>query len=295
MLDIEKKIRNAASMIFQIKKSKNKIKTAKYVFSTFFMTFLGIFSKNSGKYIYDLEWDTIVILDACRYDIFEEVITKFKGINGKLTHIESRGSHTYDWIKNNFSHKEKYNDLVVVAGNPHYSNIILKRMLGKNPFFHVEQVWQYDWDEMLETVHPAKVTDAAINMRKKYPNKRMIIHYMQPHHPFITTKLGCDSKLAGAANEKNIIMGSSDRTIWEEVVDGSITVEEVKSAQKEDLKLVLKEIKRLIPNLNGKVVISADHGDCYGEYGLYAHPGGCRIAPLIKVPWFEVKYAGEKK
>lgn len=36
-------------------------------------------------------------------------------------------------------------------------------------------------------------------------------------------------------------------------------------------------------------MLTADHGECFGEYGVYAHPSGVRIDELVKVPWIVLK------
>lgn len=43
----------------------------------------------------DRSWDYLIILDACRFDVFEEVYDDF--LEGRLRKVESVGSSTPEW------------------------------------------------------------------------------------------------------------------------------------------------------------------------------------------------------
>ena len=62
----------------------------------------------------------------------------------------------------------------------------------------------------------------------------------------------------------------------------------IKKAYAENLKFVLEYLKKLICNLQGKIVITADHGEAFGEKGVLGHPYGVHIRELVEVPWFTV-------
>ena len=73
----------------------------------------------------------------------------------------------------------------------------------------------------------------------------------------------------------------------------------LKEAYRDNLRLVLKHAADLVPMLEGKVVITSDHGEALGEHGLFLHPlfrpyfphrsWGLAVAELRIVPWFEVR------
>jgi hypothetical protein len=51
---------------------------------------------------------------------------------------------------------------------------------------------------------------------------------------------------------------------------------------------VLYYVKKLFPYLEGKIIITADHGNAFGFGGIYfGHPWSSRIPPLVEVPWLE--------
>ena len=57
----------------------------------------------------------------------------------------------------------------------------------------------------------------------------------------------------------------------------------------DNLRIVLKSISNLIDDLDGKTVITSDHGEAFGEQGIWEHPLETHIPVLIEVPWLEVK------
>lgn len=56
-------------------------------------------------------------------------------------------------------------------------------------------------------------------------------------------------------------------------------------AYEKNLEQVLEHVEELSNILEGKTVVTADHGDLLGENGLYGHPGNSNLKVLRKVPW----------
>ena len=73
--------------------------------------FSKILIKNAEVYIVDESWDNLIILDACRYDIFKELNT----IDGELTSRISRGSCTTDFLNENFRKYPQPSELKKIA------------------------------------------------------------------------------------------------------------------------------------------------------------------------------------
>lgn len=232
--------------------------------------------------IMDQEWNYLIVLDACRHDLFKEVVDE------NTDFVISGGSGTSDWLEWNFN--GEFMDVIYIAGNPHLSSTYLRKLFGFNPFYKVIEVWDFGWDSTFKTVPPEEVTLAALETLKKYPDKRMIIHYNQPHRPFLSDSDllrlddGTWSKSCGRP------MGSKKKTtIWHAARLGEVPIEKVWKGYKENLKLVMDEVKRLVDELYGKVVITSDHGNHLGEYMVFAHMSGLRTEELVKVPWLVVK------
>jgi hypothetical protein len=130
-----------------------------------------------GTDIMDEDWDNLIILDGCRYDVFEQHNT----INGKLSKRKSHGSSTPEFLNGNFDNRT-FHDVVYVTANPQV-NIRLDQ-----PFHAVVNVWENSWDHHYNTVLPKPMMEATKQAYHGYPNKRIIAHFLQPHYPFIAPK-----------------------------------------------------------------------------------------------------------
>ncbi|SDY32845.1 alkaline phosphatase family protein [Halopenitus persicus] len=226
-----------------------------------------IFGGNDGTYVLDEDWDNLIILDACRYDLFEDV----NDLPGELSSVRSRGSHTGEFMEQNFG-GGSFQDVVYVSANPHPAEV--------NAEFHaVKQVWENGWDEELHTVPPEPVVEATLEMASEYPNKRLITHFLQPHYPFIGEE--------GRRFHEEYGYTSLDQpdNIWLRMRRGEIDRERVWDVYRENLTVVLPYVAELLEKLEGKTVVTSDHGNAFGEWGIYGHPGSAYIDPLVTVPW----------
>jgi len=230
------------------------------------------FLPHEGMKVMEEDWDYLIILDACRFDTFKKV----NDIPGKLEKRISPGSQTEQWLQRNFD--GYYEDVVYISSNPLVSDFEKHGFRGTDHFFKVVNVFLSGWDEELETVPPDEVTKAAIKAKGKYPGKRMIIHYMQPHLPFIGEIKITENETAETKN-KNIKIKLINNKLY-------------RKGYEDNLRLALKEIKKLIMELGGKIVITADHGEFIGRNILYSHPHHIYVKSLVEIPWLVVKSDG---
>ncbi|MBN3038343.1 MAG: hypothetical protein JW869_02875 [Candidatus Omnitrophica bacterium] len=233
-----------------------------------------------GIKVMDESWDYLIVLDACRFDSFKAC----NKIKGKLKKKISRADHTMLWLKKNFS--IHYADTIYVSANPFVSDIEFKGFQASKYFFKVYPVWDCAWDKETATVHPREVVATALKARDEFPDKRMIIHFIQPHAPFIG-KTKISSKELGI--DENVPKDETIQKIWQQVRAGKIEIDKLKRAYIDNLNLVLAEVESLIEHLDGKIVITADHGECFGEWGIFGHPGGTYVKPLIEIPWLVIQ------
>jgi len=240
-----------------------------------------------GFKVIDADWDYLIVLDACRFDVFKEV----NNIEGVLKPKRSLGSVTTDWVKNNFRGNSE--EIIYISGNPFVSDHEFDGFRASDHFSKVVNVWKTDWDKDLETIPPEKITEAALREVERNPNKRMIIHYMQPHGPWIgDTNLSCKEQVK--SNRSTINPFNNDeyfslvKRVREELVFGGLSLKKFKRAYRDNLIHVLDDIEKLINSLDGKVVVTSDHGTLHGEWGLYFHSRFIRFKQLIVVPWLEV-------
>lgn len=269
--------------------------------------------------IMEEDWDHLIILDACRYDYFEKVYKSY--LDGKLRKVISPASHTKEWIKKVF--KGKYNDIVYVSANPLINSLGVGDFDARRHFYKVIDVWDRGWDKKIEMVPPENVNKAALIVKDDYLDKRLIIHYVQPHGPYFS--LGASEKGSAPFQRLGAWMGKFlgrkfrkfvgrplekffGRTpiLWkirEILGQRPLTPEEVAfregrdslhQAYEKNLKIALTHVAKLVEELPGKIVITSDHGECLGEEGRYNHKPGLHIPALVEVPWLEVEGGGER-
>jgi hypothetical protein len=238
--------------------------------------------------IFDTEWSYLIVIDACRYDIFKK-INMFKGF---LTKNISEGSCTSEWIFKNIKNSKHYlKDIIYVSANPTISNINMIKEFGYNPFYKIIDVWKNGWSDNLNTVHPKEVNKNVIINLSKYANYKFkyIIHYMQPHHPFIGKNKILDDGWKDRREKMlhNKIMFNNEK-VWDLLRMKKIKKEEAYNAYKSNLRLVFEYIEKILPMLKGKICLTSDHGNLFGKYGiLYGHPCNYIDEELLSVPWFD--------
>jgi hypothetical protein len=222
---------------------------------------------DSGTNVYEREWDLLVILDACRLDLMAEVIDDVSYL-GSLGKLRSVGSSSSEWLERTFTdrYRDEIRRTVHVTGNPN-----TRASLPTREFAHLDEVWEYEWDDELGTIHPDPLTDRAIALHREHDPDRMIVHYMQPHHPFVENPLG---------------EGFGGTDPWDMIRLGEVSREEVWRRYRRNLEYVLEALPLLLNNIDAdRVAVTADHGNLLGEYGLYAHPAKIAVSQLRDVPW----------
>lgn len=230
-----------------------------------------------GTNIFEREWDTLIILDACRIDLLQEVASEYSFI-GEIHSFESVGSMSEEWMKKTFT--DEYVNETRQTGYV-TSNVFSDQILSGDQFEVLDEVWRYAWDDDLGIVPPRPVTDRAIAVAREKEPKRLIVHYMQPHHPFIADDSASQFDADPFGREGSM-------TIIDALRKGHVSYDEFWRSYKENLRLVLDDVALLLKNHDAEsVVITADHGDALGEWGIYDHPAGC-LHPIVKnVPWSE--------
>lgn len=243
----------------------------------------------------DEEWDNLLILDACRYDMFVEQ----SWLPGELKKRISGASNTPEFLQGNFKGGD-FSDTVYVTANPQI-NVHLD-----DEFFKIIKVWEDHWDPDLHTVHPKIMAEKTIDAYHSYPNKRLIAHFIQPHYPFIgevgQNKLNTHS---GMELSKRLVTNDKAQrdhlSVWEQLYAGSVSLELVWEAYRENLDLVLPHVEQLIETFQEYTVVTSDHGNALGELAwpvpvkIYGHPPGIRMPALNDVPWLVTNTDERKK
>ena len=233
----------------------------------------------AGTAIFKEDWDNLVILDACRYDMF----ARRSSLPGRLERRRSRGSSTIEFLQANFDGRD-LQDTVYVTANPQ----LYRNSKSIQAYFHdVIHIWREEgWDEEYGTVLPETVTEYAERAARDYPNKRLVVHYMQPHYPFIESKTKFD---------KGHLTDTEGENVWNQLLRGILDVDrdEIWRIYEENLDRALPHVEELMEELDGKTVVTADHGNMVGERSFpvpiteWGHPRGIYTDELVTVPWLE--------
>jgi hypothetical protein len=232
-----------------------------FVFGTATRLYPGYPGYDEAVRVMEEDWDTMIVLDACRADYFERVadLDRFDEYETRV----SLGSHSSEWTRRNFQ-GGSFGDTVYVSANPHTS------LEAGDAFHHVVELWETDFDEDAGVVRPETVRDAAIKAYGEFPDKRLIAHFMQPHGPFIGSEIGKTY--------------TSESEYWR--------------AYRENLEYVLPFVDDIVEAIPGKTVLTADHGQAYASgfknsLGIGGHKPRLRFPSLVEIPWAVVH--GERR
>lgn len=254
-----------------------------------------------GTHVLDKEWDILIVLDTCRVDAMQVVVENYNFLSSTQSTWSIAGS-SQDWIAHTFD--KKYNDVledtIYLTANPHAETVLEEREYipekhgrGVKKFYkygswnpvkpneiqELKHLWKYESkNEIGKKGHrdgytpPQYVTDQAIKMGREEDFERLILHYMQPHSPWVSKAI-----------EENRELYSHEKHPSHVKKDGR---ERVFSAYLDELRYVLDSVELLLDNIDApSVVITADHGEAFGEYGVVGHDPG-RFHPKVrKVPW----------
>jgi len=237
---------------------------------------------DAGVRVMNEDWDTLLVLDACRADLFATV-ADLDAFDDYRTE-RSPASMTAEWTETQFSGRA-FGDTVYVSANPFVST------LAGDSFHELVEVWRDHFDKEEATVLAEDVAAAARDAHERHPDKRLVVHFMQPHYPFVG-----HPELRYASWSPDRILGeesSGERPHdpWQALDMGLVEYERVLSAYADNLRNVLAEAFSLADDVGGKTVFTSDHGNLIGERTWpvplrgYGHPRGLRTPALVEVPW----------
>jgi hypothetical protein len=219
------------------------------------------------------DWDLLVVLDACRADLWAEVVGPDDDLPVGTSRIAPGGTST-EWLDAVFGRESAdLDDVGYVTANPYSASHVDGSRLA-----HFEEVWRTGWDDDAGTVEPRAVTDAAVRAARGPDPDRLIVHYMQPHFPSLV-----DDRDDGVDLDS---FGAESLSVWEDLRFGRRSRTEVWESYRANLELVLEDVRLLLSNVDAdRAAITADHGNAMGERGIYGHAAGLALRPLREVPW----------
>ncbi|MGD2174663.1 MAG: hypothetical protein PVJ27_04605 [Candidatus Brocadiaceae bacterium] len=236
-----------------------------------------------GDLLLKVPWNVLIILDACRADHFNQLVPRART-------VESLHSITWAWFAGFVAVvRELSEPILYVTANP-----VVDREMSKHPAapVHLVSVWQDRWGRHgplnLPTVHPGDVVAAVTEYVERFGQpRRMVVHFVQPHVPFIGRH---SVPYSGWGRDLTDPLSREVRKmphVKKALAEGLVTFEEIRLCYRDNLELVVEHRERLVEKLGGRIVTTADHGELLGERGLYGHTAGPVHPELRDVPWLE--------
>lgn len=250
-----------------------------------------------GTNVFDKDWDALVLLDCCRVDALREVTDEYDFLN-TVGAITSVGSTSAEWVAKTFTtgYRSEIENTAYVSANLHPETVLQEKrytyphterpmqgigfsVVDPEDFLVLEQVWKHAPDEYRPygAILPEYVTDRAINVARAHEPDRLIVHYIQPHQPYDVNALrdGREPREHEAQPWRYLRENGGEevfRQVWEAYLD--------------QLRFVLDDVAVLLRNIDADTVaISADHGEGFGEWGVYGHPQAAPSPYVKRVPW----------
>jgi len=147
--------------------------------------------RNQTKVIKQLDWDILIILDACRYDKFmkyHQLITD--NVTDYSLEPVSTGKITFTrlWLYTTWGDK-KYDSINYISANGFVNSkgIVVTNdsypFNAKKHFGKIQDVWDYGYDYNTRRVEPW--TMAKYSKKLIDPSMKNIVHFQQPHAPYL--------------------------------------------------------------------------------------------------------------
>lgn len=252
-----------------------------------------------GTNIFTRDWDVLVILDTCRVDALQKVADEYDFIEN-VGSMWSVGGRSPEWIAKTFheNYQETINSTAYLSANVYTDQVLEGRLSQDSPSFthdllsristvDVETLGRCEYLFNFEGVGkdgpkghleggtpPRYVTDRGISVWREYEFERMILHYLQPHSPYMANGIMENRPLKDYETDWwGYLADTGDKqTVWNAYLD--------------ELRYVLDDIEILLKNIDADTVaISADHGEAFGEYWEFGHQNGSLHPKVRKVPW----------
>ncbi len=72
---------------------------------------------------------------------------------------------------------------------------------------------------------------------------------------------------------------------WERLRHGQLDNGLVWEAYRENHQIIVEAIEPMLHKLEGRNVVTSDHGNAFGSWGIYGHPARRHLKELIQVPY----------
>lgn len=235
----------------------------------------------------ELDWDVVVVLDACRWDTLQAVT------EWPIERCRSPGSATGEWLSV-VSETGVFEDASIATANANYAAHDVSAE-------EIHPIWRTDWNDRLGTVPPEPVLDRA-NELLRDGSRRVVAHLLPPHAPYIA-KVG--GTWVPAFPDVDIWKRNPEREYGDKLspqvsmATGHVDLRRARAGYRASVESTWRAVTEYVGEWvadDHTVVVTADHGETFGrirDWRLYGHPNGCHVAPLVRVPFVTFE-AGER-
>ncbi|MDS0281742.1 hypothetical protein [Haloarcula onubensis] len=222
-----------------------------------------------------VDWDVLILLDACRYDTLADITT-----NAVVDRARSPASATPGFLSA-ANEARQFEETVYVSANPQSG----KRSPSPN-CEHVP-VYETEWDDNLATVRAEDVYDAV---RDHVGGDRPVVaHTLQPHYPHVCAVDGRTVPVPGGVHPRFFAdEWYHGEKLQAMLANGLFDTARARRSYEACVRYAWERASEFAAELaddGHRVVISADHGELFGERGLVEHPVGVAVEPVVAVPW----------
>lgn len=279
---------------------RHPLRSLKQLFDSLYRDAVTTASSRSliGTNVYTHDWDLLIILDTCRVDALKLVASEYDFLSpDKIKTATSVGGSTLEWTANTFSH-HFYDEIVstgFVSANgwpyrilneryspeqrlgvsvlPKYWSTVSESDLGE----HIP-AWKYGPGRGAESHQPQAsaetVVDFVIRLGREQEFDRVIAHLIEPHYPYV-----------GAIEQRSDISVSEFGTAPWNHIESKKDIDLLWDLYMEELRIGLDSVERLLNNFAAeRVLITADHGEAFGELGVFGHNTGSLHPKVRQVP-----------
>lgn len=235
-----------------------------------------------------LDWDVLLVLDACRQDILQQVA------DWPIGGCSSPATMTDEWLAA-ATDSRIFEGATVVSSNSLYA----EHDLGLRK---LHQLWETEWVDRLGNVPPEPVLD-RIDDSIAGNNTPVVGHIGPPHAPYIA-RIGGKwlpvfpeiTEWHWDSNREEFEQLSQQAAMATGVVNLDRAVRGYRASVRSVWNIVAEYVARWVRE-GLTVVVTADHGETFGrlrDFWLVEHPSGCYVPPLTRVP-FAVFKDGERR
>lgn len=245
-----------------------------------------------GRSIYDADWDICIVLDSLRYDTACRCLAE-SSLEATTGAAWSRGSVTTEWLANTFRTDSAPDiaETTLLSATPHTETVFHGRSWLTNPaatplaypnpptvaandFRRLEELWRTHATDH-DAVPPSTMADATIEAYRE-DGDRVVAHWLQPHEPFIAP----DAQLVGGK--------ALSANVWQGLQNGTLAEDAVRQSYRATAQLAFEHVETVANAVDATILITADHGNAFGEWGIYGHPFAWPQPAVRRVPWLMV-------